>query len=590
MTLTIGFILCLVVGMMIGLAFELVDPIILISTILAIFIITNIISIQEALSGFINNGVLTMALLFLISIPIQQSGLIERILAAYIGRNKKQQTVLVKLLIPVTFISGFINNTPIVVSLTPVIRNWCERHHLSPSKFLMPISFASILGGMLTLIGTSTNMIIDGMLKSEGHSGLSFFEVSFVGLPAAILGILYLSTIGYKLLPNEQVLKKKFANDYREYVTEITVTSAYKYIGHTVYEAHLRQLKKVFLTTIIRGEHIISPVSKNTLIKEGDRLIFAGDISDISDLTTIEGFSMTSIDKTPSLLDTTHHTLVEAVISHRSSLINSRINETNFRSKFNAAVVAVHRHNKRLKHKIGNIVLRPGDSLLLVVGRNFENKTTASEDFYCVTQIKGEQSKQDKRKGWLTLSSFSIAIFFVILGMLSITKAMLIEVLFLLATHSISLKNIKNHFPIRIILTVALMIGLGTALTSTGTANWIAHLFVQNLQPFGVLPILIFLYLFTNIMTQFITNNAAAVMILPIALDLASELHVAPIVFILIVVIASSASFLTPLGYQTNMIIYGPGGYRFHDFIKVGFPLTLLVMISTISMVSIIWL
>lgn len=578
--------------MMVALVREIARPDLILFTTLAVFLLTGVVNPQQALQGFSNQGMLTIALLFIIAGTIQKSGIFNRAIAAVLGSRSGPKSAMFKMMLPVAGMSAFLNNTPIVVTFTPFVRKWCRDHGISPSKFLIPLSFATIMGGMMTLMGTSTNLVVHGYLINHGDEGFSVFQLAIVGLPVAIIGILYLGTIGYRLLPNHRALTDTVEEHSREYLAEMVVEPKYPHINKTVEQAGLRNLKGLFLIEIIRGEQRISPVKSTSMMKAGDRLIFTGDVSTIADLQNTRGLHLEpGVDVSLDLLKNSGTELVEVVISHQSTLLSKKIKETKFRGKFDAAVVAVHRNNERVQGKIGDIVLKPGDTLLLLAGTDFKQRNAQFNDFYVITPIGNPfVTKEDTKKGWMAVTTLAVLILFVILGVLTMFKAMAVAVVILLVTRVISAEEAKDSIQFNILLLIASAFGIGAAIEESGAATWVASGIVHFAQPLGMIAILVFIYVLTNIFTELITNNAAALMMLPIALDTADRVGVNPMAFAVLVAIAASASFITPIGYQTNLIVMGPGGYKFSDYFKVGIPLTFIVMIVTITMVNLVWI
>ncbi|MFB5661890.1 SLC13 family permease [Alteribacillus sp. HJP-4] len=602
MTWEMGFVLFVVLLMMFALVKEIARADIIVFVALVIFLMSGILTPQEALSGFSNEGMMTVALLFIIAGAIQKSGVVNQALSRMLGTPKASGIrSLFKLLIPVSGVSAFLNNTPIVVTLTPIVKEWCTKHKISPSKFLIPLSYASILGGILTLMGTSTNLVIHGLMLDRGMDGYSLFTLGLVSLPASILGIIYLVTIGQKILPDYKGMTETIEEQSREYLIEILVHDNYPfldnpYVGLSVEEAGLRNLEGLYLVGIIRKKERIFPVKNTTKIKVNDRLIFTGLISKIADLQNRKGLQLrtgseVSLDK---LKNGNGGQLVEVVVSHQSSLLYRRLKETHFRSKFDAGVIAVHRNKERIHSKIGDIVLKPGDTLLLLAGVDFTDRAAASNDFYIVTPYKKEDhpllNRLGDKKAWLAIGTLAAMIGLVSFDVLSMFKAMSMTVLLYLIFKIISADEAKNSIQFNVLLLIASAFGIGEAMFKTGTAEWIADHLIDVADPLGMLGILVLMYLLTSLFTEVMTNNAAAVLMFPIAVETANHTGLEPLAMIILITIAASASFLSPIGYQTNLIVYGPGGYRFTDYIKVGLPLSIIVMVTTIAMLNLFWI
>ncbi|WP_186580022.1 SLC13 family permease [Aquibacillus kalidii] len=592
------FTLVVVVLMMVALVKEITRPAIIVFTALISFFVTGILTAEEAVAGFSNQGMLTVALLFIVAGAIQNSGLVERAIAFFLGNGKSAKRSLFKFLLPITGASAFLNNTPIVVTLTPIVRKWCSDHNISPSKFLIPLSYASILGGILTLMGTSTNLVVHGMMLDRGLEGFSLFTLGKVSILASVLGLIYLVTIGYKLLPNHKTFGETIGDKSKEYLAEMIVEEYYPYLNNplvnkTVEEAGLRNLEGVYLIAIIRNHEKIYPVKNTTKIKVNDRLIFTGVISKIAELKDKKGLELkTGTTLTLDKLRNGNGQLVEVVISHQSSLLHKTIKDTQFRGKYDSGVVAVHRNNERIQSKIGDIVLKPGDTLLLLAGADFHERSAQSNDFYVVTPLDDHPllEKMNPMKAWLAVGTLIVMIALVSFNLLPMFKAMCITVVLYILFKIITPDEARRTLQFDVLLLIASAFGVGEALFKTGAAEWLANQLVALSEPFGLLGVLVFIYLLTVLFTEVITNNAAAVLMFPIAVEAANRLNQDPMAFLILITIGASASFLSPIGYQTNLIVYGPGGYKFTDYFKVGLPLSAIVMVTTIGMIYWTWL
>lgn len=440
-------------------------------------------------------------------------------------------------------------------------------------------------------MGTSTNIVVHGMLLDYGFEGFSLFTITVVGIPVTVVGMLYLLTIGNRLLPDHKGFSQRVKEDVKEYIAELQVEKSFQYINHSVEKAGLRDLNGLYLIEIIRRNGRVSPVRNSTIIQAGDRLIFTGQISTIAELQNIVGLTLeTGTNVELDDLKNGNTFLVEAVVSHHSSLLSKSIKQSQFRSRYDAGVIAVHRKNEKIQSKVGDIVLKPGDTLLLLAGEDFIQKYKQSDDFYVVSRL--ETPKLLNKNNFQGLCSIAILLVMIILvavGVLSMLKAMALAVIILLISGMISAEEIKGYVQFHVLLIIACSLGIGTAMTKTGLAQWIADALMAVSAPIGFIAVLVIMYILTNIFTELITNSAAAALMLPIGLEVADSLHLDPIGFAVLVAIAASASFITPIGYQTNLIVYGPGGYKFKDYIKIGVPLSFLVMITSITVIYFVW-
>ncbi|WP_100407298.1 SLC13 family permease [Bacillus solitudinis] len=591
MSLDIMIVLTVVVVMLICLMKEVSRPDFIVFCALASLLLLGVLSPADAVKGFSNEGMLTVALLFIVAGSVQQSGLLTQIVRKALGTGKNPRTTLMKMMLPISGLSAFLNNTPIVVMFTPIVRDWCKERGIAPSKFLIPLSYATIFGGTITLIGTSTNLLIHGLMIDTGMTGYSMFQLAIVGVPAALIGTLYMSTIGYKLLPDRKSSDTMFQENTKEYLSELVVEENSPVIGKTIEVAGLRSLTGLYLISIIRkdGERI-APVNSYHKIKAGDRLVFTGLISTIVELQNMKGLKVETGSRV-QLDDLKNGTqvLLEAVVSHQSNLVNKSIKQSEFRVKYGGGVIAVHRNQQRINSKVGDIVLEPGDTLLILAGKDFESRWASAKDFYLLNAVK-DAEVVDSKKSFIAIVTLVAMILLATFEVLSMFKAATLAVLVLFLTKTISFESVRKYVQFNVLLLIASAIGIGVALDQSGAAALIAEKLVSVTGGIGVVGILIAIYLITTIFTEIITNNAAVVLMFPISLAVSSQLGIDPMAFFVAITLAASASFATPIGYQTNLIVYGPGGYRFSDYMKVGIPLNILYLIVTVIIAYFVWL
>ncbi|ADU32006.1 SLC13 family permease [Evansella cellulosilytica] len=590
MTFEITFVIIVVLLMLVSLAKEIAKPAFIVFIALASLLLSGILSPADALRGFSNEGMLTVALLFIVAGAVKQSGVLNQIVTKSLGGGKSPRKSLVQMMGPMAGLSAFLNNTPIVVMFTPVVRKWCKERNIAPSKFLIPLSYATIFGGTLTLIGTSTNLVIHGFMLEQGLDGFSMFQLAIVSLPAGILGIIYMVTIGYKLLPSRRTSEESFEESSREYLSEAYVEANSPLVGKTIEEAGLRELSGLYLIEIIRNGERTASVPSYKKLMANDKLIFTGVLSTIVDLQNIKGLRVeTGTNLKLEDLQNGSASLMEAVVSHQSSLAQKTVKESKFRSKYGAGVVAVHRADVRINDKVGDIVLKPGDTLLLLSNKDFERRWTNSRDFYLISPLK-EPEVVDSRKSIIALSTIISMIALAAFNILPMFQSALLAVIVLFFTKTITFEGAKKYIQFDVLLLIACTIGIGIALDQTGAAALIAQSFIHITKGVGIIGAVIAIYLLTTLFTEVITNNAAAVLMVPISLAIANQLSVDPMSFFVTIAIAASASFATPIGYQANLIVYGPGGYRFSDYLKVGIPLNILYLIVTVIIVYFVWL
>lgn len=585
--MAIVFIVIFIMGL--GLLMEWARPDLIVFFSLAFLILIGVVEPQDALKGFSNEGMLTIALLFIVAASVQQSGLLKSIVSRMLGREPNGRIALARMVAPVSGLSAFMNNTPIVIMLTPIVRNWCQNHGISPAKLLLPLSYATIFGGMVTLIGTSTNLVVHGLMLDNGLEGFSMFTLAIVGIPGAIIASVYLITIGYKLLPNRRGIEESLYAHSRDYLVEMRVEADCPLIGSSIKQANLRNLSGLYLFEINRNNQRIMPVSSEETIRMGDRLIFTGMVDTIVELQNIKGLSLeTGTDIKLEDLRNSKNQIVEAVVSHHSTLLNKSIKESQFRRKFGAAIISVHRKGERIRSKIGDIVLRPGDILLLIADNDFSARHRQSDDFYFIN-VPAQPQVSDPRKSMLSMLIILCMILLATFNILSMFKAAILAVVALIIFRCISMEEIKRSIHFNVLLLIASAFGIGVALEKTGAAHLVSKAMVEWGEVLGIIGVFAVIYMITNVATEFLSNSAVVAIMFPIALSVAQLSEVEPIAIMVIIAIAASAGFSTPIGYQTNLIVFGPGGYRFVDYIKVGLPLNIIYMIVTISIVSWVW-
>ncbi len=557
-------------------------------TILGLF---DIISTKEILQGFANEQIAIILLLIIIGNVIYKSGLIDLFFNPVFKRVKTIKPFLARLLFFVSSFSAFFNNAPLVAMLMPYINNWSVKNNVNQSKLLIPLSYAAILGGSATLIGTSTNLLINGMLIDAGGQSLDIFEFSYVGLPMILLGTVYLLTIGVRLLPDRPSPVKSFGTNKRDYLVEVLVAENSPLHAKTVEEVGLRNLKGLFLVEIIRDNYHLS-VSPKNIIYSGDKLIFAGNTKEVIDL--IDEFEGLELPQGNQLSDKKTVEVVEVVVSPNSTLQGNKVKLSNFRSKFDAVIVAVHRNGEHLSGKIGDIVLRAGDVLLLYANKGFYTRIERINDFYLISKLK-ENTFYKLWKRVLLLLGLTLVIILSALKIIALFKGLMAVLVFILIFKIAGLNDLKNSLDLNLLGIAAMSLALGKALLNSGLAEVIAGDLLSVFQPLGIIPLLAALFIITSLIASFMTNVTAISIVFPVAYTIATNLinqgsisSVIPFVFI--IAYGASANYITPVGYLTNIMIYSTGSYRFSDFLKVGLPLWFLHLIVSVSIIYLIYI
>jgi di/tricarboxylate transporter len=576
----------LLMAMTIVLLKEWADIEIAVTVVLLLLIIGKVITPIEAFSGFSNIGVLSIGILFVVAGSIKSTGLLGEMDHVIYGNKRSNITrKMFRLLFPVSFFSSFMNNAPIVAMLIPSVRAWARKNNYSPSKFLLPVSYAAIFGGMCTLIGTSTNLIVHGLLIQNGYDGFSFFEISKIGIPAALLGLGYMGLVGSRLLPDRTEAIIQLGEKTREFVIGLKVTESYNGVGKTIEQADLRHLKGLFLFQIERDKRIITPAKPDTIIQVKDRLFFTGIPETIMDLQRVPGLQLIE-DSTFDLkhFDSTKIMSFEAVISSSSPLVGKNVRESDFRRHYDAVIIAIHRSGERIRKKIGNIVLHPGDTLLLLAPADFFDKWYHSRDFYLVSNPFKVDSMPKKKKLLAACALIGMVIL-TVSKILPLIASAGLAVVILLVTKTISRSDAESMIDWKVLIVIGSAFGIAAAIKNSGVAEFLANQIIQLGQQFGTFGVLCGVYFSTSIYNCIITSNATAALFFPIAISAAIAIGADVRPFALAVTISAAASFASPISYQTNLMVYGPGGYKFKDYLKIGIPLQLIIGILAVTLI-----
>ncbi|NVB42622.1 anion permease [Pseudenhygromyxa sp. WMMC2535] len=568
------------------LAFTRVAPYLVLLGGMTVMLALGILDPATALAGFANQGMITVGVLFVVAAGLDQTGVLAYLVHRFLGRPPTLSRAQARLVIPVAAGSGFLNNTPVVAMLTPVVKDWSRTTGFAASKLLIPLSYAAILGGLCTLIGTSTNLVINGLLTDAGHPPLSFFDPARVGLPCAVVGVLFMLVFGRHLLP-DRATKSPAQLDPREYTVEMQIAPGGLLAGKTVEDAGLRSLPGLFLSEIYRGDHLIPTVGPHELLEAGDQLVFVGVVESVVDLQRIPGLEPA----TRQVFELDGHrverSFVEAVVSRTSPLVGQSIREGRFRDRFGAVVLAVNRNGARVRGRIGDIRLRPGDALLLEATPAFVSNHRNSTDFYLVSELDAPPPPVHERAP-AALAILGLMVSVAAIGLLSMLEAALLAAGMMLVTRCCTEERALRSVDWPLLLAIAASFALGRGLEDSGAAAAIAGALLAQAgtNPWLALAII---YLVTTTLSELVTNNAAAVIVFPIALATAETLGVSPTPFVIALMVAASASFATPLGYQTNLMVYGAGGYRFGDFARIGVPMNLVLWLTTTLVTPLVW-
>jgi di/tricarboxylate transporter len=552
-----------------------------------VLLVAGVLTPAQAFSGFSNPAPITVAALYVLARAVEKTGALQPLLGATLGSGSGDRRMLARLLVPVAGASAVLNNTPLVAALAPQVTDWADRRGLSPSRFLMPLSFATILGGVLTLIGTSTNIVVSGLMEADGQAPIGMFELTRIGLPVALVGLAVLIALAPVVLPERRPARGDLRENVREFMVHMVVVPGGPLDGQAVETGGLRHLQGVFLVQVDRGEQSIAPVAPTTALRGGDLLTFVGRADLIVDLQNMRGLASAE-EKHMAELDTVRHTFFEAVVGADSQLIGKTLREAEFRSRYQAAVLAIHRSGQRVQAKLGTVRLRVGDTLLLLSDPGFRDRWRDRNDFLLVARFGGSPPAATRKAGIVGLVALGIVVV-AGAGLLPTLHASLVGAVLLVASGVMTAGEARSSVDLEVVIVIAAAFGLAAAIERSGLAAHLAGGIVAAASVLGERGVLLGVIVATITITEIITNNAAAVLVFPLAMSAAQTLGADPRPFAMAVAIGASASFLTPIGYQTNMMVYGPGGYRFGDYARLGAPLTALIILTVVSMAPLLW-
>ena len=544
-------------------------------------LLAGVIGTGDALQGFSNPAPITVAALYVLARAVDKTGGLQPLVNAALGGSTSPRWSLLRLLSPTAAASAFLNNTPIVAMLAPQVTEWAERRGISPSRYLMPLSFATILGGVITVIGTSTNLVVSGLMEQQGLGAMGMFEIGRIGLPVAVAGLAIVVILAPLVLPERRQPRRALEGEgAREFVVSMRVVDGGPLDGRAVEEGGLRHLQGVFLVEIERAHDVIAPVGPTTVLRGGDLLTFVGKADLVLDLQNQRGLASAEA-KHVARFDTHHHTFYEVVIGPASPLVGKTLRQVEFRGRYQAAVVAIHRAGQRVSGKLGEVRLKVGDTLMLLTDPGFGARWRDSHDFLLTARVGGTPPAV-ARKAWIVGVIVAGVVLLAGSGMLPILQASLVAGVLLVVLGVLTAGEARGAVDLDVVLVIAASFALGAAIERSGLADVAAGQVVGSFAPLGPRGILLGVVLATVLLTEVITNNAAAVLVFPIGIAAAERAGLDPRGVALAIAVAASASFLTPIGYQTNTMVYGPGGYRFGDYARLGAPLTIIVILVTV--------
>ena len=562
--------------------------------ILTILLLGGFLSIDEAISGFSNPAVITISLLFILSYALQKTRILEYLIVRINQLVSRSRSLgLSVYLLTIALASALMNNTAIVAIFMPVTIRLAHRYHMSPSKLLIPLSYAAIMGGTLTLIGTSTNLLVNSIYIKNSGLALGMFEFAKYGWITLTLGLIYVLTIAPRILPSRTVTSSLTQSYHMAgYLTEMRLSTDSPLVGSTCEERSVSYNYDVIVLDIQRDDRLITHNVGNEKLEVGDILFVKGSVESFLQMKEVEKVSLLTDEKlTQSELEQEDNVLIECMVTDQSDLIGQTIMNSNFRKRFYAFILAIRREGGIIRKKVAHVLIQSYDTLLIYGGKKQLAKLANSSGFILLGEV---QEKLVKVKFWWVSIILIIAtIILAALGLLPIIKGALLSIVILLILRVITPNEAYQSIHWQVIILIAALIPLGTVIETTGTASFIGgsisqfvKLFSGNLQPYILLGLT---YLITMILTEVSSNTATAIIMTPIVLSLSANMGIDARPLIFGVCFAASASFSTPIGYQTNLMVYGAGGYKFSDFIKVGLPLSITFWLAAIIFIPMIW-
>lgn len=571
----IAWLVLVSVGVLLGLLVHgRISPAILFTTWGAGYFLAGLIDQKAYLAGFSNPALATLIVLLLVSLALERSPILTW-LSKLLLRDGSVTRSVFRLTSMTVLSSAFVNNTAVVGAFLGMLT---KQKTVAPSKLLLPLSYASIIGGVTTLVGTSTNLVVNSFAVNAGLPALHMFQFAYVGVPVALACLVVIVLVAPTLPERESVSRENI----QAYFVEAQVQPSSPLVGRSIEANGLRNLDGLYLVEIVRVGHLISPVTPDTLVESGDLLIFSGEVEKLQVIQQFKGLQVFGAHASSLLASN----LVEVVISSESELSNRTLRDVDFRTMFDAGVVAIRRGDRRLTGQLGRIPLHTGDSLLLAVGPDFRQHRNLGRNFH----ILNGETWQPKLKPWqnaLTIGGFGSAVGLAAMGVLNLLAGMLLLLGMLLLSKSITLGELRRRFPFNLVLIIGSALAMATVLESSGAAALIAAGMQVLFQGHGVIGALVGVYLMTLVLTELVTNNAAAALAFPIGLSTAQAFGVDPTPFVMVVAYGASAGFVMPFGYQTHLMVYTAGQYSMVDFLKAGLPVSIVYSLGVLLLVPV---
>lgn len=555
---------------------------------LAAFLVVGILEPEDAVAGFANPAVITVGLLYVVAMGLKETGGMTTIMRRWLGRPRSPLGAQTRLLLPVAGLSAFVNNTPVVAMFLPTLRKWATQNQLHASQLFMPLSFAAMLGGMCTLIGTSTNLVVNQMMADPARDLQTFgmFTLAWVGLPAMVLGLAYILIFGRRLLP-EGKPATEVGDDPRDYTVWMRVEPGSPIVGSTIEDAGLRHLTGLFVAEIQRGDEMIVAPGPHHVLRKDDRIKFVGVVESVVELRQTKGLVPDTEELDKLEAPQRQRRLIEAVVSEASPLVGKSVREGGFRTRYSAVIFAVHRAGERVKGKIGDIVLRPGDTLLLEAHPGFARQHRNSSAFYLVSELR-QSPAPNWKLAWVALGILAGLVASITSGA-HVMVAALCAAMLMILTRCCTGTQARRAIDWQVLIVIGAAFGVASAMEKSGLATSIGDAVLGWAGGYGMHALLGGVYLLTVLFTSVMTNNAAAALVFPIAYQVATAQDLAFMPFAACIALGASAAFATPVSYQTNLMVMGPGRYSWGDFLRFGGPLTVLCGIVCVLLAPLVY-
>jgi di/tricarboxylate transporter len=569
-----SYIVLSVIGIILLLIYrEVLKPAVGLLIAVLIFVVLGIIDASDAIAGLSNTSIVSLIFLIMIIAGIRKNFRLDKIFNFVFGKVKTYRGYLVVMMSLVASLSSVVQNTPLVAFMTPFVYDYGRKKNIAPSRLLIPMAFAVSMGGMITVIGTSTSMVLNGFMIDQHIAGLSGRDLLIGGIAVTVTGILFITFFVSRLLPDNLDMILNFIKNQREYLVEIILRPGSPLVNKTIKEAGLRNLHGVYLVEIERRGRIISPVEPDEVIAEEDIFIFAGDTENIMDLLKQQPGM-----KLPDRAFDYHrdkNEIIEVVLAGNSSIIGKTVKESNFRQRYDAAIIAVHRKGEKISGKIGKIQIKSSDVLLVYAGNDFKDRIEFHNDLFVISKVNQIAEPGKKKYYALAIIALAAAVLFLTKG-LALFPSLLIIFSIAVGLGLINTQDLQRELDLELVAILVFSMALGTAMMKSGAGKLVADWMINLLDPLGNIGLLIGVMLVTSLLTQIIVKLGVIAVIFPIAFSISTSLGLNGAPFYTAIAFAVSGTFLTPIAYQTNMIIFGPGGYTFKDFFKAGFPVVIL--------------